>query len=329
MKKKDGKYIVIGVAVVAVLIVAALLIINLLNQRYGQPDPNPVETNGPTATMASGNIDVPDSNNDGLTIEYMDSRFYDTESMDFDFYVVTLRVKTNDGINIGLDHFTSSEGINLSQTDQYSAQLESNQFYLGKANVVYQMVSVENSALFNLFVPTTSTASITLNCDLIPDLEITLDPTHNVSDINDLFYGANDVITDGKTYQMTVSETFTLAGDELTQTFNGQSFAYAVPSTVSIFAFRLEAVSLFGDNVQIESARYLADDGETFDALGADISSERYPNIIGTSITDRSSGYLFFEAYNSYNNPVSYTGELHLKLAGHDEEVIVKVDLNA
>lgn len=329
MKRKDGKLIGIGIVVVVVLIVIAMAIVHLLNQHYGHDDPQPVASSTPTATMASGNIEVPDSNNDGLTIEYMDSRFYDGQSLDFDFYVVTLRVKTNDGINITLDHFTTSEGINLSQTDEYSSQLEANQFYLGKANVVYQLVSVENTALFNIFVPTTSSAGITISCDLIDDLTITLDPSHNISDINDLFYGANDLISDGKTYQMSVSKTFTLAGDELVQTFNGQTFAYAVPSTVSIFAFRLEAVSLFGDIVQIESASYVADDGETFDALGADISSERYPNIIGQSITDRSNGYLFFEAYNSYNNPVSYTGELHLKLAGHSEEVIVKVDLNA
>ena len=329
MKNKiEGKIVAIGIVALAVVIVAALFVVNRLNQNYGSID-SPVESSLPQATMVSGPLDAPDSENDGLTIEFMDSRYYRGENVDFDFYVVTLRVTTTDGINIDLNHFTTSEGMNLAQTQDYAAQLESNQFYLGKANVVYQLVSVENTALFNIFVPTTSASAITISCDLLPDLSISLDPTHNISDIHDLFYGANDVISDGRSYQLTVSETFTLAGDELVQTIGNETYAYAVPSTISVFAFRLDAVSLFGDELIIESAQYIADDGEVFDALGGDITSEQYPNIIGQTITDKSYGYLFFEAYSNYNNPVSYSGELHLRLSGHADEISVKVDLNA
>ena len=331
MKSKlDGKIIGIGIVILALIIVAALFVVNLLNQSFKTTDsPRPVQSQSPQTTMVSGPLDAPDSENDGLTIEFMDSRYYHGENVDFDFYVVTLRVTTTNGINIDLDHFTTSEGINLAKTQQYSTQLESNQFYLGKANVVYQLVSVENTALFNIFVPTTTSSSITLSCDLLPDLSIQLDPTHNISDIHDLFYGANDVISDGRTYQLTVSETFTLAGDELVQTIGNETYTYAVPSTISVFAFRLDAVSLFGDEVIIESAQYIADDGQVFDALGKDITAEQYPNIIGMTITDKSYGYLFFEAYSNYNNPVSYSGQLHLKLASHADQISVKVDLNA
>lgn len=321
-----------GIFALAIVIVIALFVMQRLNQDYHHDDPlvQPTVSTYPQATMASGNLDTPDHANDGLTIEFMDSRFYPTNDIvDFDFYIVTLRVQTTNGINIDLSSFTTSEGINLSQTEEQTAALESHQYFLGKANVVYQLVSNESSALFNIFVPCNDPNGLTIVSDAVDDFSITLDPDHNISDINDLFYQANDVISDGKSYQMSVSQTFTLAGDELIQTVGDQTYPYAVPSTISVFTFKLDAVSLFGDTITIESAWYQADDGERFDALGSDITSERYPNIIGQTITDSYSGYLFFEAFSNYNDPVTYSGQLYLKLTGHDEPIVVKVDLNA
>ena len=72
-----------------------------------------------------------------------------------------------------------------------------------------------------------------------------------------LSYQPDDVITDGKTYQMKVSSAFEITGDTITRTYpDGYSEEYISPSTAQIHAFRVDAVSLWGDHLVIEIETY-------------------------------------------------------------------------
>lgn len=329
-QKLDKRIIVTGISILVVIIAIGIYIIVGLTLS-NKPDDDVVISATPNSTMASGKVDKPEENSSGLQIDYMDSYFYNAkESVGFNFYIVTVRVKSEDTINVNLDAFTTSENVNLSKVTDYVTNLEKNEFYLGKENVVYQLISLENEAMFNIFVPVTqNNNAISITCSLDEDFNTTLNPNHNVSKIDDLFYQAEDVISDGKTYQMKVSEAFNASGDMFTQDFDGQKYDYTVPSTVSIFAFKLDAVSLYGDVVEIESATYVpSNSSEVFTALDKTIESDKYNNIVGEEITDSQTGYLFFEAFSNYNEEVFYTGVLKLKLLNNDNEIVVNVDLN-
>ena len=65
---------------------------------------------------------------------------------------------------------------------------------------------------------------------------------------------SGDVITDGRSYQMTVSEAREITGEPLYQTVNGVQQEYLLPSTTKVYAFKVQAVSLWGDTIVIEEA---------------------------------------------------------------------------
>ena len=131
-----------------------------------------------------------------------------------------------------------------------------------------------------------------------------------------LGYVAEDVITDGKTYQMQVNVAFQIANEEVYRRVNGEMMYGGIPSTAEVYVFKVDAVSLWGDKLEIESARYVLDDGTEFEALGAEYESEKYENILGKSIQEKDSGVLFFVTYNPGKEPMSYKGTLKLKIKG-------------
>ena len=142
-------------------------------------------------------------------------------------------------------------------------------------------------------------------------------------------YKSGDVITDGRSYQMTVSEAREITGEPLYQTVNGVQQEYLLPSTTKVYAFKVQAVSLWGDTIVIEEAQYVPQDSsEVFEALGADITSISGTNMIGQEISDQQSGDLFFYAYDPDDHPITYTGVLKLKIQGQDNWITINVNLN-
>ena len=142
-------------------------------------------------------------------------------------------------------------------------------------------------------------------------------------------YKSGDVITDGRSYQMTVSEAREITGEPLYQTVNGVQQEYLLPSTTKVYAFKVQAVSLWGDTIVIAEAQYVPrDSSEVFEALGAGITSISGTNMIGQEISDQQSGDLFFYAYDPDDHPITYTGVLKLKIQGQDNWITINVDLN-
>ena len=110
---------------------------------------------------------------------------------------------------------------------------------------------------------------------------------------------------------------------------NGQDQEYLLPSTTRVYAFEVDAVSLYGDTISLESAQYVpANSSEVFDALPLEVHTLKFQNILGKTISDTSSGYLFFYAYDPEDHPITYTGVLKLKVSGQDTWITVNVNLN-
>ncbi|MEG0564396.1 hypothetical protein, partial [Anaerorhabdus sp.] len=142
-------------------------------------------------------------------------------------------------------------------------------------------------------------------------------------------YKADDIITDGRSYQMTVSSAYPITGDALMQKTNSGEFEYTYPSTCEVYSFTIQAVSLWGDKLIIEDAEYIPDNSnEIFKALDGSIQSLKYHNIIGSEIADKGEGDLFFIAYSPIESPVTYKGVLKLKIQEQDSWITINVDLN-
>ncbi|MFV0380201.1 MAG: hypothetical protein ACK5KQ_05170 [Anaerorhabdus sp.] len=285
-------------------------------------------------TLNEGGQTKPDESNtnDEIQVDIVSSIVFDLDDFNFRFAVVKLRVKTEgSSINIGLDKFKTSEGIVLDDVDFYIDELQKQQCFLGKQNVWQEIVSSEATTMVNVFVPIkdNNISEIEIETDFNTPRSMSVSLKNPKGTKEMLMYEADDIVTDGKTYQMKVSEAFDITGDTMIQTIDGESTEYLLPSTVSVYAFKVTMVSLWGDSVIIEEAQYIPDSSnEVLIAMDSSIQSMKYSNIIGNEVIESDSGDLFFTAYNPIEEKVSYRGILKLKLKDQKDWVIINVDLN-
>lgn len=318
---KTKLYLCIGIGLV-ILVIGAFFIVQL-NNKPAKPNDQLIND----ITMADGSQSKPEEKADGAyQIDLMDSVVFNLKDTDFKFVIAKVRVQSDEAINLKLSHFTTSEGIALDQVDTYVKALEDKSLFLGKQNVWFEILSNEPSTMVNIFIPVKdkNAKEIILKNDLgTEDIKINLSNSKGTAEM--LQYKADDIITDGRSYQMTVSSAYPITGDTMTQ--NGQE--YLLPSTVEVYSFNIEAVSLWGDKIVIEEAQYIPNDSkETFVALDSSIQSMKYSNIIGKEINEKDTGDLFFVAYSPVESPVTYKGVLKLKVQGQDSWITINVDLN-
>lgn len=280
--------------------------------------------NTPTETQ-----DKPEESSelDDVKVELVNYYTFNFNDLDFNFIIAQVRVTGNEETNISLEHFETSEGIKLNEVDTYVNALESHSYYLGKQNVFFELVSKDTKYFVNIFIPVKdkNANEITVDCDFGKNKTMTFDMSRRKGTQEMLSYVSDDLITDGKTYQLRVSSAYEITGEELTQ----NEMEFILPSTVAVYCFNVEAMSLWGDEIVIEKAIYVPDQGkETFEALDASIRSMKHPNILGTKVKESETGSLFFMTFNPVDNPVTYKGVLKLTIKGSDNPIEIRVDLN-
>lgn len=268
---------------------------------------------------------------DEIVVTLQNYKVFTLNGLDFKFVIANINVKSKNPINLELNHFKTSENIVLNDVEPYVNQLEDHSLFLGRQNVWFSLISNDTELSSNIFIPVkdTNANSISLITDFANQKEMSIDLTKNPGTAELLYYQAEDVISDGKTYQMKVSAAYDITGEPMYQMMNGVQNDYLLPSTTKVYAFNIEAVSLWGDAIELDSAVYVPENSkEQFDAMDSSIRSMKLMNILGKEITEKDSGYLFFYAYDPDENPVTYKGSLKLKLKNRDSWITVNVDLN-
>ncbi|NLC96137.1 MAG: hypothetical protein GX675_00990 [Erysipelotrichaceae bacterium] len=317
---------------IVLIFITILLLISIvfLTIKYLNVD-NTNNLSEPTSLPEVGNQEKPEETKElsGIKIELADYRVFKIDGVPFNFVIAKIRVKSSTNSNISLEHFISDEGIKLNEVSEYVNKLEGKSYFLGRQNVVFDLISNDTTFFANIFIPILNKTANKLDVNIsFDDQKLSFDLNSHLADPELLIYKADDIITDGKTYQMSVSSAFDITGDTMSQTISGVTSEYLLPSTVQVYAFNLETVSLWGDIIEIEDAQYITNDNNIFDALDSSIQSMKFSNIIGKKITDKDKGSLFFIAYNPIDNPVTYKGVLKLKVKGSDNWIVVDVDLN-
>ncbi len=328
---KHKRNLLIWLLALVVICFGCLVFFDVFFSRRTQEDP--AET--PVSEMNdSGNHEKPaatDVETETLKIAWRNYTVYDLEGLPFRFIIAELRVEADGPTNISLDHFRTEEGLLLSRTGSYVEQLEKESLYLGRQNVSFSLISEDPSYTARVFIPVADgdRQSLTVSCDVAKTRDMKFQLVNAEGKRESLEYHANDVITDGNTYQMRVSAAYDITGQPLYNTVDGVDTDYLLPSTTKVYAFKVEAVSLWGDEIVLEGAQYVpSDSGEVFTALPSQIHSLKNDNILGRVITDKDTGYLFFYAYDPDDHPVTYQGTLRLKIRGTGNEISVSVDLN-
>ncbi len=324
------------ILIAAVLILTAVIAVFLFLLQNGDHRPaasSDPDTIGQKAALASqGAMSVPSETSEmaSLGVSVNDYRVFALDGLGFRFVIANVHVSGTSPLNVPLSHFTTSEGIRLDQVQDYVNALEEKNLFLGRQNVMFSLISETSPLDANLFIPVkdASLDSVTVSADFQKQvLSFSLKEPKGTEGM--LTYTDGDVITDGRTYQMTVSKAREITGEPLYQTVNGEDQEYLLPSTTKVYAFQVDAVSLYGDTISLDSAQYVPENSsEVFEALPAEIHTLKFRNMLGQTISDTSSGYLFFYAYDPEDHPITYTGVLKLKVSGQNTWITVNVDLN-
>ena len=197
------KKILIAICVIALLLISSLAIYLFMASRNNgnEYDAGLVR---PTALPVSQ--DKPEKTNefDDIKIDLVDYYTFDLEDVDFNFIIATIRVKSNMSTNIGLEHFKTSENILLSDYASYISILENKGYFLGKQNVFFELVSNELEYYVNIFIPVKDKAlnNVSLTIDFGNNKVMNFDMNKKSGNKDMLTYVSDDVISDGKTYQL-------------------------------------------------------------------------------------------------------------------------------
>lgn len=329
MKKLNTRNLVILIlSAVLLIFIAAAVYFGVIVSDKNKEKPEPSAT---PAIAEQGGLEKPQETQglDAVQVDLVEYTTYRLDELDFQFIIAKIRVKAEEPINISLSHFKTNEGTQLDQIDDFLKILDEKSLYVGKQNVWFELVSTENSYTANIFIPINSksadTASLSLDFGKNEDLQFDLKKAAGTKEM--LTYGANDVITDGKSYQMQVSNAYRIS-NELYRVFeSGNVVSAGIPSTAQVHSFEINAVSLWGDEIAIEAATYTVEGGDTFEALGSMFYSEKEENMIGKTVHEKDSGTLFFVTYDPEHEKLTYKGVLKLKLKGQDNWIEIQVDL--
>ena len=215
MKNKTTMLLAGGLAVVLILFAAAAIYFGMIvKDRSGSQLPE--ETEKPVMVEQGGQEKPQETQGlDAVEVDLVNATVYRFDELDFQFAIAKIRVKAEEPINISLEHFATSEGVKLNEIDSYLDQLDKNGLYIGKQNVWFELVSKENSYVANIFVPIKdkTAQSAAINVDFGDNAPIQLNLKEATGTREMLGYVAEDVITDGKTYQMQVGVAFQIASE--------------------------------------------------------------------------------------------------------------------
>ena len=298
---KDKKTKALLITAVSIICVLALVVIYFVFiNKEKQPD-EPINPNVPSETTA-------------VRFDLVSYEVFDLKDLSFKFALVKIRLKDDKPIAFSLNEFTTSEGTNLNDVNDYISELADLSVFLGKVGVDFDIESAETSAVFSLFVPLKNKNLEKIDI-LFDDQTISIDLFENVTGTAEQLGVIHDEgITDDKTFKITVSAAIDISGEVLYQ--DNEISTY--PATAQLMAFRLILESLDGNSIVIEEAEYITSEtSDTFVALDKTYErTEKRVNIINVSTTTSTNGYLLFMTLNPDRVQISYTGILRVKVNG-------------
>ena len=327
-KKNNSLSIILVLLVILLLLLSYLFLDNsnkdLINKGDDAPEVQP--------TLKPHQTEKPDVNKEGVNVDLIDYDVYELEEVNFNFIIASIRIQSDKaGINLDLKNFVTSDNIFLNDVNYYVKELEKNNMYLAKENVWFDLVSNDSEYFVNIFIPYDNKKQERLEVlvDIDDNEPLVFKLNDKITTNENLYYEAEDIISDGKTYQMTLSKAFEITGDQITRTYeDGYKEDFLYPSTAEVYAFNVKAVSLFGESVEIESAIYTVNEtNDEFEAFNSQFVSMKYDNIIGKTVKQEDEGVLLFMTLNPEGDPITYKGQLKIKLVGKEEYITINVDL--
>lgn len=262
-----------------------------------------------------------------IEVELEDATVFRLKELDFQFVIAEITVTSNKKINLGLEMFSTSEGIALNNVAFYTDKIKENGLTLEKLGLIDQFVSDQTSITGKVFIPILdkTAKAMTLSVNLENKIDLVFDLNVATGTKYDIGLTSADLITDGNSYKITLGKMVSLNNEPVFHsTPSGEKDLYDFSETSNLAALEISIEGLNASAVGIDDAQFIADGSAVSAyALTKSYTSDGYLNVIDMAVTEVKTGYIYLQINDKDQSILDKNGTLRLKLTGSQEWIIV------
>ena len=262
-----------------------------------------------------------------IDVALKDATVFRLKELDFQFVIAEITVTSNKKIDLGLEMFSTSEGISLNNVAFYTDKIKENGLTLDKLGLVDTFQSEEKTVTAKVFIPILDKAaqSLTLSVNLEKKIDLAIDLSIATGTKYEIGLTNADLLTDGNSYKITLGKMVSLNHEPVFHsTPSGEKDLYDFSETSNLVALEINIEGLNATSIGIDDAQFIAD-GSTVSAyaLTKSYTSDGYLNVIDMAVTEVKTGYLYLQINDIDESILDKNGTLKLELTGSQEWIIV------
>jgi len=248
-----------------------------------------------------------------IAVKVVEATVFRFDDLDFQFVIANMEVSSNKSVDLGLEIFSTSEGIALNATTFYREKLTEVGYTLDEYEMIEKFIASEGSVSGKVFIPildkNAKTIDVTVNLETPIVLKIDLSEADGTKGHYEIRLGDLVGIND-RTMVLT-----TPSGDSENVDFSDFS---------NLYALKISIKGLDGAKISIDQVTFQPEDGvETAHSLGKNYSVEPFTNLIDKKIDTDEDGYIYLQLNTKDDALIRRNGTLKIKLA--DEETWITV----
>jgi hypothetical protein len=236
-------------------------------------------------------------------------------------------VTSNKPLDIGLEMFSTNEGIDLSKVSFYLDKLKEKGFALDKFDIAANFISDAKTLKKYVFIPVmdkNATAStLTVNLKKTVTVALNLNIANGTKDQVGLV--RTDVITDKTTYKITLGPIVEINGMPMQFTTpSGDASPVDFSDVSNMYAVQFTIEGLGGSKVGLENAKFILDKSALIaNAMVKGYSVDNYPNLFEQEYAKQTTGYFYLQLNSTTETIMNHNGTLMLKLIGKQDWITV------
>lgn len=309
------------VIIVMAIVAASMVLIVLINKNHK------TEVDTPTAAPASGPLSsasASELSEVAVTVNYYDS--YKLDDVDFGFVLANIHIATTKTVSVPLSQFETDEGIKLSDTAKYSDALNAASYSLDSKNIVTALSAKGSGFDAEILIPFEDKTKTELNvvCAFNEKNNFSLDLSRADTTADSLKVKPTADSQAQRTLSVQVDNGVEL-DPSLVLTTNDES--YFMPSTARIFAFPVTVTAPNNGTVTIQKASFVTANYGTMTAEAADVHTKHYANILGQTISDSGTGYVFIMVLDPGRAITAMSGQMKLEMSDSSQNTTQNVSI--
>ena len=227
----------------------------------------------------------------------IDYEIYQADDVNFGFIVANIDVSSTIPLQLDLSSLVTDEGISLDKTDDYLAQLASNNLKPGHESLSFSINTTETHTRIYVFIPflDKTDKELIVSSKLEPFSQLNFDLTNpsKLGNVNNLIISTVTKASDDLTFKVTLVDIFnktnfyTLAQD-------GQYLTVDFSGNTNIYGVKLSVINSSQTDYKVSNA-FLSVNMNTIELLNPDIMLQGKTNLTKLNLLNECEGILFFE----------------------------------